>query len=64
MIVYKLEWATKKDDNQKSNQSEFYMTKQQAEDKKKILNTAAELIGFIGINIWIAEIEVIEQEKQ
>lgn len=60
MIIYKLEWATQKDDNKNTTQSEFYMTKELAEAKKKIINDAAELIGLIGLSIWVAEIEVIE----
>ena len=64
MIIYKLEWATQKDDNKNTTQSEFYMTKELAEVKKQTINDAADLIGLIGLNIWIAEVEVIEQEKQ
>lgn len=61
MIVYKLEWSTQKDDNKNTTQSEFYMTKELAEAKKKLINNAAELIALTGLSIWVAEIEVIEQ---
>lgn len=70
MIVYKLEWTTQKEGNLSSvtsvfgykpaNQVELYMKQDQAEAKKKQLEDAAQVLGFVGLHAWITDIEITE----
>lgn len=70
MIVYKLEWTTQKEGNlsqvtsafgyKPQNQIELYVKQELAEAKKKQLEDSAQVLGFVGLNAWITEIEIIE----
>ena len=70
MIVYKLEWTTQKEGNisqvstlfgyKPANQIELYIKQEIAEAKKKQLEDSAQVLGFLGLNAWITEIEIIE----
>lgn len=69
MIVYKLEWTTQYETTSssslgskysKNNIIELYMKQEAAETKKKSLEESARLLGFVGLNAWVSEIEIIE----
>lgn len=69
MIVYKLEWTTQKEATggigmltkyTSANQLELYLKKDKAETKKKQLEDSAQVLGFIGLQAWVTEIEIIE----
>lgn len=69
MIAYKLEWTTQKETGGSLslinkyinvNRMELYTKKDKAEVKKKQLEDSAQVLGFVGLNVWITEIEIIE----
>lgn len=44
----------------KSTSTQYFLSKEKAERKMEELNSAASILGFVGLGAWITEIEAVE----